>query len=139
MQFDSDDVAALITAGTFDRVVAHEMGHVIGVGTLWNTWVVGQFSSNLVYFRTGNYHGAHGNALFREEMTVRNFFFFFFCVYIAPSSSTVCSVGRDEPLHPRGDLRRPGHSPRSLERRQHTLGYTMLPLLPIFAFTFHFA
>ncbi|MEM0982580.1 MAG: hypothetical protein AAGI17_01375, partial [Planctomycetota bacterium] len=35
MTFDSADVAALEAAGTFDEVILHEMGHVLGVGTLW--------------------------------------------------------------------------------------------------------
>lgn len=35
MQFDVDDVAALEAGGTFDEVVLHEMGHVLGIGSLW--------------------------------------------------------------------------------------------------------
>ena len=37
MQFDVDDVADLEAKGTFDEVILHEMGHVIGIGPLWNT------------------------------------------------------------------------------------------------------
>ena len=36
IEFDSADVTNMITAGTFDDVVLHEMAHVLGVGTLWN-------------------------------------------------------------------------------------------------------
>ena len=36
MQFDVDDVVALETSGRFRDVVLHEMGHVFGVGSLWN-------------------------------------------------------------------------------------------------------
>jgi hypothetical protein len=36
MFFDTDDLAALAQAGVFDEVVTHEMGHVLGFGTLWN-------------------------------------------------------------------------------------------------------
>jgi hypothetical protein len=36
MEFDSADVAALLADGTFGDVVLHEMGHVLGIGTLWN-------------------------------------------------------------------------------------------------------
>ncbi len=36
MQFDVDDVVALETNGRFRDVVLHEMGHVFGVGSLWN-------------------------------------------------------------------------------------------------------
>ena len=37
MRFDSADVTALLADGSFDDVVLHEMGHVLGIGTLWNT------------------------------------------------------------------------------------------------------
>jgi Leishmanolysin len=37
MQFDSADVADMIGNGTFTQVVTHEMGHVLGFGTLWNS------------------------------------------------------------------------------------------------------
>ncbi len=36
MQFDSADVAAMVANGTFVNVILHEMGHVIGIGTLWD-------------------------------------------------------------------------------------------------------
>lgn len=35
MQFDSADVANLIAAGSFGLVIEHEMGHVLGFGTIW--------------------------------------------------------------------------------------------------------
>jgi hypothetical protein len=35
MEFDKDDIAMLITNGSFDPVILHEMAHVLGVGTLW--------------------------------------------------------------------------------------------------------
>lgn len=36
MEFDEFDITAIVNAGTFGDVVLHEMGHVLGVGTLWN-------------------------------------------------------------------------------------------------------
>jgi hypothetical protein len=36
MEFDEADVAEMLADGTFRDVVLHEMGHVLGVGTLWN-------------------------------------------------------------------------------------------------------
>jgi hypothetical protein len=36
MKFDSADVGGLISAGQFDEVVLHEMGHVLGIGPLWS-------------------------------------------------------------------------------------------------------
>ena len=35
MFFDSEDIAVLMNDGTFDEVVFHEMGHVLGLGSLW--------------------------------------------------------------------------------------------------------
>jgi len=36
MRFDVDDVVSLETNGRFRDVVLHEMGHVIGIGSLWS-------------------------------------------------------------------------------------------------------
>lgn len=36
MKFDSADVANMISKGNFDDVILHEMGHVLGIGTLWD-------------------------------------------------------------------------------------------------------
>jgi PKD repeat protein len=36
MQFDSADLANLEASGQLDEVIFHEMGHVLGFGTLWN-------------------------------------------------------------------------------------------------------
>jgi hypothetical protein len=36
MRFDSADVANLEAGGTFSAVILHEMGHVLGIGTLWD-------------------------------------------------------------------------------------------------------
>lgn len=35
MQFDSADLADMEQAGTLDDVITHEMGHVLGIGTIW--------------------------------------------------------------------------------------------------------
>jgi hypothetical protein len=37
MQFDLDDVDALEDEGSLQAVILHEMGHVLGFGTLWDT------------------------------------------------------------------------------------------------------
>src|SRR5207302_1810183 len=37
MHFDTADVAGLLAAGKFDEVVRHEMGHVLGFGTIWQS------------------------------------------------------------------------------------------------------
>ncbi|HYW31584.1 MAG TPA: leishmanolysin-related zinc metalloendopeptidase [Gemmatimonas sp.] len=36
MEFDLDDLPSLINNGTLDPVVLHEIGHVLGIGTLWS-------------------------------------------------------------------------------------------------------
>jgi hypothetical protein len=38
MRFDTDDLDDLEVDGTLDEVILHEMGHVIGLGTLWSTF-----------------------------------------------------------------------------------------------------
>ena len=35
MQFDTADLAQMETEGTLDDVITHEMGHVLGIGTIW--------------------------------------------------------------------------------------------------------
>lgn len=60
MQFDSADVAQLELDGLLQDVILHEMGHVLGLGTLW--------TSNNVYVNgTGQYTGAFGLAAYRAE------------------------------------------------------------------------
>jgi hypothetical protein len=36
MEFDSADVSGLVADGSITDVIIHEMGHVLGIGTLWN-------------------------------------------------------------------------------------------------------
>ncbi len=36
MSFDTADLAAMAAEGTLDDVITHEMGHVLGIGTLWS-------------------------------------------------------------------------------------------------------
>mmetsp|Transcript_14888 Transcript_14888/g.27535 ORF Transcript_14888/g.27535 Transcript_14888/m.27535 type:complete len:327 (+) Transcript_14888:25-1005(+) len=65
MTFDADDVAGLLNAGTFNSVVLHEMGHVIGIGPLWGSSPNG----DLVSGRGGSnptYRGANGNEGFAQ-------------------------------------------------------------------------
>ena len=37
MRFDSDDLQNLVANGTLGDVILHEMGHVLGLGTYWNS------------------------------------------------------------------------------------------------------
>ena len=36
MSFDTDDLAEMESEGTLHDVIAHEMGHVLGLGTIWD-------------------------------------------------------------------------------------------------------
>ena len=36
MEFDEADITNMLNNGTFNDVVLHEMGHVLGIGTMWN-------------------------------------------------------------------------------------------------------
>ncbi len=60
MSFDSADISNMIANGSFTSVIQHEMGHVIGIGTLWNL--------NLLYVDgSGQYTGANALATYRSE------------------------------------------------------------------------
>lgn len=39
MRFDSADAQGLLNQGNFAEVIVHEMGHVIGIGTLWSRFI----------------------------------------------------------------------------------------------------
>jgi hypothetical protein len=45
MRFDVADVDNLISQGRFNSVILHEMGHVIGIGTLWGSFLVNPSSA----------------------------------------------------------------------------------------------
>jgi Leishmanolysin/Bacterial Ig-like domain (group 1) len=46
MVFDTADVAALEASGQFGLVIEHEMGHVLGYGTIWRSLLVDPASNN---------------------------------------------------------------------------------------------
>lgn len=56
MKFDSADMAAMRASGTLRSVVLHEIGHILGIGTLWQTQsITGSPSTNCPY------NGANAN------------------------------------------------------------------------------
>lgn len=57
MQFDSADVANMAQSGTLLRVILHEMGHALGLGSLW--------SLKGLNATPGQYTGAQGVAAYR--------------------------------------------------------------------------
>ncbi|MEM0984496.1 MAG: GC-type dockerin domain-anchored protein [Planctomycetota bacterium] len=63
MRFDEDDVVRLIGNGTFDEVILHEMGHVLGIGTLWD-------NNNIYINGTGENTGVNAVQEFNAEFVL---------------------------------------------------------------------
>lgn len=40
MQFDSADVTGLESSGQLANTIVHEMGHILGIGTVWTNKAV---------------------------------------------------------------------------------------------------
>jgi hypothetical protein len=56
MEFDSTDVGDLVAEGSLTDVIVHEMGHVLGIGTLWNfgrTLLSGEGSNDPYFLGVG--------------------------------------------------------------------------------------
>ncbi len=60
MTFDTVDIDSMVSAGTFESVIMHEMAHVLGFGTLWQ--YNGVYSAD-----TGQYTGEAALAAFQIE------------------------------------------------------------------------
>lgn len=60
MEFDSADAQNLVNQGRFDDVVLHEIGHVLGFGTLWE-------NNNLYVLDSGEFLGANATAAWQSE------------------------------------------------------------------------
>ena len=72
MNFDTSDTANLAAAGTLGDVILHEMGHVLGIGTLWNipSFNLGSpfnGTQNLYTAGTGQYTGVNAIAAWQGE------------------------------------------------------------------------
>ena len=61
MSFDSADSAALVANGQFADVVLHEMGHVLGIGTLWDAFDLLTAPSATNPLAAVRYFGENGN------------------------------------------------------------------------------
>jgi hypothetical protein len=57
MEFDSADVANMFASGIWTNVILHEMGHILGIGTLWDDLHLKNGA--------GNYIGAYALAEYR--------------------------------------------------------------------------
>lgn len=60
MTFDVADVDNLVTAGTFEAVILHEMAHVMGFGTLWT-------NNNVYINNSGEFTGANATASWQND------------------------------------------------------------------------
>ena len=73
MTFDSADLANMETSGVLDEVIMHEMGHVIGFGTLWSAsdWTGGSITTAQEVYTSGSgqYTGADGLAAYQSEFS----------------------------------------------------------------------
>jgi len=61
MRFDSADIDNMKRRGYFEGVIVHEMGHILGIGTLWN--YLGITGSNA---QDCPYYGANANAEYQR-------------------------------------------------------------------------
>jgi hypothetical protein len=64
MRFDDADVAKLLADGQFDDVARHEMGHVLGMGTLWGQ--NGLIQDGAAPALDHRYLGANGNIGYQQ-------------------------------------------------------------------------
>lgn len=71
MTFDTSDIGTTLSNAAFENVVLHEMGHVLGIGTLWSASsatggsVTGR--QELYVNNSGQYTGAFGVAAYNAE------------------------------------------------------------------------
>src|SRR4029079_16595748 len=69
MSFDSADIASLEANGDLFNVVLHEMGHVLGIGTLWGMKGLLSGSGTTSPVFTGSQATAAYNAIFGTSAT----------------------------------------------------------------------
>lgn len=60
ISFDINDIGSMETNGALLGAAMHEVGHIIGLGTLWS-------ANNLYNFGSGEYTGAFGLAAYQSE------------------------------------------------------------------------
>ncbi len=59
MRFDKADMRGMVADGTLVGVITHEMGHVLGLGTLWETF-------DFIDERAAGYTGRHAVAAYKS-------------------------------------------------------------------------
>lgn len=66
--FDTADLRSLSLNGLLEDVIAHEIGHVLGIGTLWSSSAIGAPGFQELYVAgSGQYTGASGLANYNRE------------------------------------------------------------------------
>jgi hypothetical protein len=60
MDFDSADVANMVTNGTWENVILHEMAHVLGFGTMWT-------NNGLYVANSGEFLGTNATAEWQSD------------------------------------------------------------------------
>jgi len=58
MEFDIDDVEMMVNDGSWEGVILHEMGHILGIGTLWSDF--GLIQKPVKGDKNAYFLGAHG-------------------------------------------------------------------------------
>lgn len=70
IQFDAADVSALVANNTLYSAVLHEMGHVLGIGTLWlDNSNLKETNYPLYVTGSGQYTGPHALAQYQTEFS----------------------------------------------------------------------
>jgi hypothetical protein len=79
MELDTDDLAQLLADGMLADVIIHEMGHILGFGTLWsidpNELLIGRFGPEPYFIGLGAvaaFDAAGGEARTRPKVPVEN-------------------------------------------------------------------
>jgi hypothetical protein len=67
MSFDSADVDNLIANGSWESIIRHEMGHVMGFGTIWGYEFGGITYNDFYVADSGQYTGASALAAYQSE------------------------------------------------------------------------
>ncbi len=74
MQFDSADLATMVQNGTLLKIITHEMGHVLGIGSLWSTFglnaTVGRYTGTNALNMYRTMAGGNPNATYVPLETV---------------------------------------------------------------------
>lgn len=66
MEFDAADLKFMEQNGTLKGVILHEMGHVLGIGTLWNSMITHNGGSDCQKATTVSFNGAKAKSQYQS-------------------------------------------------------------------------